>query len=124
MTALRILGLVLMVVGTAASILPEAFAPLTGAAAPPPDLFEAVERRVRGGMVLGVGLIFFAVTAWRPWSTSLAAAVFWFMTGALAARLLGLLLDGAVAKQWGLVGVEVAVMAVAALWLWWRQRHA
>ena len=40
------------------------------------------------------------------------------MTGALAARLLGLLVDGTVPKQWLWVAVEAAVMALAALWLW------
>lgn len=53
-------------------------------------MFEAVERRVRGGMLLGVGLCFIAVTALRPWSTSIPTAIFYFMAGALAARLFGL----------------------------------
>lgn len=42
----------------------------------------------------------------------------WTSRGALAARLVGLLVDGAVAKQWLWVAVEAAVMALAALWLW------
>jgi hypothetical protein len=40
------------------------------------------------------------------------------VTGALAARVLGLLVDGTVAKQWLWVAVEAVVMALAALWLW------
>ncbi|MEQ9318492.1 MAG: DUF4345 family protein [Polyangiaceae bacterium] len=120
MTGPRILGMVLAVVGVVAAAYPDGFGPLTGG--PPSDLFEAVERRVRGGMVLGVGLILIGVTALRPWSKSIPWAIFYFMTGALAARLLGMLLDGAVPKQWLLVAVELAFMALAALWLWRKHR--
>ena len=118
MPELRILGIVLAVVGVVAAVFPDWFGPLTGGPEPPVDVYHAIERRIRGGMVLGVGLIFIAVTALRPWSTSIPSAIFYFMTGALAARLLGLLVDGTVAKQWLWVAVEAVVMALAALWLW------
>lgn len=116
MSAARILGVVLAVIGVLAAIFPGWFSVLTGAATT--DVFEAVERRVRGGMVLGVGLIFIAVTAWRPWSVSIPTAIFYFATGALAARILGLLVDGVVPKQWFLVAVETVIMTVVAFWLW------
>ncbi len=106
------------VLGVVAAVFPNWFGPLTGGPEPPADAFEAVERRVRGGMLLGVGLCFLAMTALVPWSTSIPTAIFYFMTGALAARLLGLLLDGTAPKQWLLVAVEAVVMAIAALWLW------
>ncbi len=118
MSGFRILGVVLAVVGIVAAVFPHWFGPLTGGPEPPVDVFEAVERRVRGGMVLGVGLVFIAVTALRPWSTSIPSAIFYFMVGALAARILGLLVDGTVPKQWLWVAVEALVMALAALWLW------
>lgn len=118
MSGVHIFGIALAVLGVLAAVFPNWFGPLTGGPEPPADLFEAVERRVRGGMLLGVGLCFIAITALRPWSTSIPTAVFYFMAGALAARLLGLLVDGAVPKQWLLVAVEAVVMAVAAVWLW------
>ena len=118
MPELRILGIVLSVFGAVAAVVPGWFGPLTGGPEPPVDVYHAIERRIRGGMVLGVGLTFIAVTALRPWSTSVPSAIFYFMTGALAARLVGLLVDGTVAKQWLWVAVEAAVMALAALWLW------
>ncbi len=118
MSAFRIFGAVLVLVGTVAAAFPDWFGPLTGGPEPPADVFEAIERRVRGGMVLGVGLAFIAVTALRPWSTSIPSAIFYFMTGALAARLLGMIVDGTVPKQWLLVAVEAVVMALAAVWLW------
>lgn len=118
MNAIRIFGLVVTGVGVLASVFPHWFGPLTGAVEPTADLFETVERRVRGGMVLGVGLAVLGVTSLRPWSVSIPTAIFYWMTGALAARLLGLLIDGVVPKQWMLVAVEAAFMALAAFWLW------
>ena len=118
MSAFQIFGIVLAVVGVVAAVFPGWFGPLTGGPDPPVEVYEAVERRIRGGMVLGVGLAFIAITALRPWSTSIPTAIFYFMTGALAARLLGLLVDGIVPKQWLWVAVEAGVMTLAALWLW------
>ncbi|MEK9500905.1 hypothetical protein [Gaopeijia maritima] len=118
MSGIRILGTVLAVAGVIAAVAPGWFGPLTGGGEPPADAFEAVERRVRGGMVLGLGLVLIAVTSLRPWSVSLPTAVFYLMTGALAARLLGLVLEGAVPKQWLWVAVETGVMTLSALWLW------
>jgi hypothetical protein len=118
MSGFRIFGIVLAVFGAVAAIFPSWFASLTGGPEAPVDVFEAVERRVRGGMVLGVGLAFVAVTALRPWSVSIPSAILYFMTGALAARLVGIIVDGVVPKQWALVAVEAVFMALAALWLW------
>lgn len=118
MSGLRLVGIVIALFGAIVAVFPNGFGFLTGGAEPPADLFEAVERRVRGGMVLGVGLVFLAVGEIRPWSVSIPAAIFYFMTGALAARLLGMVLDGVVPKQWLLVAVEALVMGAAALWLW------
>lgn len=118
MSAFRILGLVLALVGAVASIFPQWFGPLTGASEPTLDTYEAVERRVRAGMLLGVGLAFIAITNLRPWSVSIPSAIFYFMTGALAARVLGIMVDGALPKQWLLVAVEAIFMTLAALWLW------
>lgn len=118
MSGSHLVGIALVVLGALAAVFPHWFGPFTGGPAPPGDVFEAVERRVRGGMVLGVGLCFVAISALRPWSVSLPTALFYFMAGALVARLFGLLADGAVPKQWLLVAVEAGVMAAAALWLW------
>ena len=118
MSGSHLVGIGLVVVGALAAAFPHAFGPLTGGPVPPADLFEAVERRVRGGMVLGAGLCVLAIPALRPWSVSLPTALVYLMAGALAARLLGLLADGAVPRQWLLVAVEAAVMTAAALWLW------
>ena len=119
MTGFRIFGIVLAVVGIVAAVFPQWFGPLTGAE--PTDVFTTVERRVRGGMVLGVALAFIGITALRPWSVSIPLVIFYFMLGALAARMLGIVVDGATPKQWLLVAVEAGAMTLVAVWLWWRQ---
>ncbi|MEL7370593.1 MAG: hypothetical protein AAFN74_16860 [Myxococcota bacterium] len=118
MSGFRVFGFILAVLGIVIAAFPGWFGFFTGGPELPADVYQAVERRVRGGMVLGVGLGFIAVTALRPWSMSIPLAIFYLMTGALAARLLGMLVDGTVPKQWLLVAVEAAVMTLVALWLW------
>lgn len=73
MSGFRILGIVLAILGIAASVVPTWFGPLMGGTEPPTDVFEAIERRVRGGMVLELGLMFVAITSFAlgprafPW---------------------------------------------------------
>jgi hypothetical protein len=118
MSTSTFIGIALAVLGVLATVFPTWFGPLTGGPEPPADLFEAVERRARGGILLGLGLCLIAIPALRPWSVSIPTALFYLMAGALTARLFGLLADGAVPKQWLLMAVEAAVMTAAALWLW------
>ena len=117
-SALRIVGIIITALGALASVFPGWFEPLTGGPEPAADTFEAIERRVRGGMVLGLGLLFIARTELRPWSVSIASLLFYVVLGALVARILGILIDGAVPRQWMLVAVEGVILTAAALWLW------
>ncbi|MBL90576.1 MAG: hypothetical protein CMH56_02020 [Myxococcales bacterium] len=118
MSRLRLLGFVLAAIGTLAAMFPHWFGFLTGANDTLVDAHEAIEQRVRGGMVLSLGLIFIGVTALRPWSISIPLAICFFMAGALAARLLGMMIHGPGPKQWLVVGVEAVFMAATAFWLW------
>ena len=118
MSAFRIVGIVVAILGVVASVFPTLFEPLTGGPEPAAGIHDAIERRVRGGMVLGLGLMFIGIPTLRPWSTSIPLVIFYFMLGALAARILGLIVDGTVPKQWLLVAVEAGVMTLVALWLW------
>ncbi|MEZ4266577.1 MAG: hypothetical protein R3F39_09380 [Myxococcota bacterium] len=66
MSGFRIFGIAVAVVGVIAAVFPHWFGPLTGGAEPPPGVYEAIERRVRAGMLLGAGLCFIAIPALRP----------------------------------------------------------
>ncbi|RME85488.1 MAG: hypothetical protein D6775_02675, partial [Caldilineae bacterium] len=96
MSIVRIVGIVLAVLGVVATVVPGWFGPLTRVPPPPAEVYALIESRVRGGMVLGVGLILIAVTSLRPWSTRIPSAIVYFMAGALVSRLFGIVVDGAV----------------------------
>ncbi len=97
-----------------------AFAPtLVYDPGPANDLFRTIERRIPWGGLAGLGLLFVLHTKWKPWLASVAAVVCWATTGAIFARLVGLMLDGAgSSKQWMWVVAEAAVIAVAGFFLW------
>lgn len=118
MTGLAVVGLVVVGVGALMAVFPGWFGPLTGGSAPPVDTFEAIERRIRGGMVAGVGLVLIARTALRPWSDTIASVLFYVLLGALVARVLGLIVEGTDSRQWLYVALEGGLIILPALWLW------
>ncbi len=118
MPLLRILGLILSGLGIVMSVFPRWFGILSGGTEPAVDTFQSIERRMRGGMLLGVGLVFIARTSLRPWSTLVPTVAVYFVTGALVVRLMGLVLDGHDARQWMWVAGEALVVLLAAVWLW------
>lgn len=118
LTYIRIIGILMSVVGIIGSLFPEWLSPITGASEPIDDIHETIERRVRAGMLLGFGLGFALIPSLKPWNRSIPLVIFYFMTGALIARLIGIGIDGSVDRQWVLVGVEIIFMILAAFWLY------
>jgi len=116
MTTLRMAGLVLAGLGALATAFPSWFEPLIGA--PTEDAYQAIERRVRGGMVAGVGLALVARTTLRPWGDTIGYGLLYVLLGALLARLFGIAVEGTVPRQWMLVAVEATLMVLPAVWLW------
>jgi len=108
----RVLGVALMVFGVGLSANPE----LLSSAPVPEDVFEAVERRVWWGAFVGGGLLLLFHLSLQPWMRTLAAASAALLLGLLVARLIGIALDGSVARQWVYVGIEVFLLAAAVLW--------
>ena len=109
---LRILGTALIIVGVALVSNPE----LVSDNPIPEDTFEAIERRIWWGLLVGLGVLVFFHHHLRPWLTTLAATGSAMTFGLLAARLIGIALDGSVAKQWFWVAVEAVILAGL---LWW-----
>lgn len=114
----QLAGIALALVGVVMSVFPDWFGPLTRSIEPGAELFDVIERRIRGGMVLGLGLLFVARTQLRPWGDSIASLVVYVVLGALLARVFGLMVDGTEGRQWLYVAIEGAILAVAAAWLW------
>lgn len=109
---LRIFAVLLAIAGIVFAIDPS----LLGDNSSPADTFSAIERRIKGGAILGVGLLLAFHTQLKPWLSTLAAIALWGSIGVLFARVLGLFLDGFDSQQqWIWVVVEAIVAVIA--WL-------
>lgn len=113
MGVVRIIGIVLALAGAALASFPGVLGGET-----PETTFEAVERRIPWGVVLGLGLALIARTELRPWSLTIATVLFYVTFGVLLTRVLGLQLDGNDSKQWMWVAVEAGVAGLFAAWMW------
>lgn len=116
-SALKIAGCAFIVVGVILAFNPE----LVSNKPIPSDTFEAVERRVTWGKLIGLGLVPLFHFRVRPWLPTLAATLSSLVVGYLVARLIGIALDGSVVRQWLYVGVE-AVLLVPLVWWYIRVR--
>lgn len=112
---LRCVGVALMIVGVVIVSNPELITnkPI------PSDTFQAVERRIWWGLIIGAGILLLFHHQLRPWSTTLAATTSSLLVGLLVARFIGIALDGSVAKQWLYVGIEVVILIPL---VWWYLR--
>lgn len=111
---LQVLGVLLILGGVVLTFMPT----LVFDPGPAKDLFATIERRIPWGGIAGLGLLFVLHTQWKPWVRSLAAFVCWATTGALFARLVGLVLDGSHSRQWMWVAAEAAVLAFSGFFVW------
>ena len=108
----RIIGLALIVIGVTLVSNPE----LVSNQPVPADTFEAIERRIWWGLFIGIGTLLLFRHQLKPWLATLAAACVSIVFGLLMARLLGIMLDGSVAKQWLYVGIEAVILVPL---VWW-----
>ena len=115
----RVLGLLFVAVGLVLVSNPE----LVSNAPVPEDTFEAVERRIWWGLIVGFGLLLLFHAEVQPWQRTLVATGTALVLGLLVARLVGIALDGSVAKQWVYVGIELAIL-LPLLWLYLRKRRS
>lgn len=109
---LRLIGGVIILAGIAIVSNPE----LISSKPVPVDTFEAIERRIWWGLIIGVGTLLMFHHQLRPWVPTLAATLASLVFGLLVARFIGIILDGSVAKQWLYVGVEIVMLAPL---VWW-----
>ena len=89
---------------------------------PAPDLFEAIERRVRWGLGMSFGSLLIVHPWRRPWSVIVAWVLFCFSGGYLIARIIGMAIEGlGSGKQWVYTIVEVVICLIAAGWIRYRR---
>lgn len=116
--ATRVVGLLVLIAGIIIVANPE----LITKKPVPEDTFEAIERRIWWGLLIGLGLLLIFNQQWSPWLPTLLITAVALLVGLLIARVIGIMLDGPVPKQWLLVLVEVAI-AAPLLWWYLRIRH-
>jgi 4-amino-4-deoxy-L-arabinose transferase-like glycosyltransferase len=108
----KILGGLLILVGVILASNPE----LVSNKPVPEDIFKAVERRVWWGLFISAGTLVMFHHPLQPWIVTFVATSIAITFGLLAARLIGIMLDGSVPKQWFWVIVEA--IALGGL-VWW-----
>lgn len=108
----RLLGLGLILIGVVLVWNPE----LISNKPVPEDTFAAIERRIWWGLIIGFGILLMFHHQLQPWKTTLAATGLALLLGLLAARLIGIMLDGSVLRQWINVGIEMLMLFPL---LWW-----
>ena len=110
--AVRILGCALITAGVVFASNPEHVInnPI------PSDTFEPIESRIWWGLLIGLGLVPLVHHQLRPWVPTSAATLSSLVFGVLVARLIGIILDGSLAKQWLYLGVEGAILVPL---VWW-----
>lgn len=109
---LKLTGILLLIVGVVLVVNPE----LISSKPIPDNTFAAIERRIWWGLIIGLGTLLLFHHELTPWLPTLAATGASMMFGLLVARLIGIMLDGSLIKQWLYVGIELALLAPL---LWW-----
>jgi hypothetical protein len=105
---LQVVGFILLLSGAIFTYNPE----LVSSKTIPDDAFRAVERRVRWGFLIGLGMLLVFHHQIKPYLLTVAALGMTLTLGALIARVVGIVLDGSVPKQRMWVVVEL-VMIIA-----------
>ena len=111
----RVIGVGLIIVGITLALNPE----LISRQPIPEDTFEATERRIWWGLIIGLGTLLLFHHQLQPWMPTVAAASSAILFGLLVARLIGIMLDGSVLKQWINVAIEVVILLPL---IWWYMR--
>ena len=111
-TILKIVGGLFLLAGLALVISPE----LVSNKPVPDDTFKAIERRIWWGLLIGIGTLLLFHSPLKPLLPTVAATLSSLVFGLLIARLVGIVLDGSIIKQWLYVGIELIVFAPL---LWW-----
>ncbi|MEM7258821.1 MAG: DUF4345 family protein [Pseudomonadota bacterium] len=112
---LRLIGIALIIVGIVLVWNPE----LVSNKPVPEDTFKATERRIWWGLFIGLGILLMFHHQLQPWQPTIAATLSALLVGLLIARLIGIMLDGSVVKQWINVAIEIVILVPL---IWWYLR--
>ncbi|GEA58826.1 DUF4345 family protein [Vibrio comitans] len=109
---LQVAGFIVLLLGAVLSYNPE----LVSSKPIPEDTFQAIERRVRWGFVMGIGMLLMFHHQVSPFLLTAAALGMTITIGALISRGIGIVIDGSSPRQWMWVVVELAMVIAFAVW--------
>ena len=112
---LRLIGLALIIAGMTLVWNPE----LISNKPVPVDAYEATERRIWWGLLIGFGLLLSFHHQLLPWKPTIVSTFLALLLGLLVARLIGVVLDGSLAEQLVNLGIELVMLV---LLVWWYLR--
>lgn len=107
-TPLEILAVILIIAGLTMAYNPALISsfptPLTG--------YEMIEKRVRWGVLIGLGVFLIFNQQWDDKGLTILALLSSLTIGIIIARILGLVLDGLFSKQLKWLVIELAMLGV------------
>jgi len=109
---LQVAGIIILLLGVFLAYNPE----LVSSKPIPEDTFRAIERRVRWGFLIGLGLLLMFHHQVKPYLFTVAALGMTLTLGALISRVMGIVLDGSAPRQWMWVVVELAMVIGFGFW--------
>ncbi|PWQ96922.1 DUF4345 family protein [Leucothrix pacifica] len=113
---LQVAGFIILLLGFVLTYNPE----LVSSKPIPEDTFQAVERRVRWGFLIGFGVLLMFHHQVKPY-WFVAALGMTLTLGAMISRVMGIALDGSVPRQWMWVVVELVM--VIGFGIWYAKQH-
>jgi len=112
--SLKISGVVLLIAGFILTIKPDLLAKFAASV----DGYQMIEKRVKWGILIGLGIFLIYYHNGNSWKSLVAALVTALTFGIIIARLAGFVLDGFFVRQiWWLL-IELAVFTIFGFLYW------
>ena len=88
---------------------------------PPIDAYQMIEKRVKWGFLIGLGIFLTFHDDWASWGLSITALLAALTFGLIISRITGIILDGYFSKQLIWLLTEVVAFVIFGF-LYWRQK--
>lgn len=112
----KIAGIILVVIGLIMTYKPNL---ITGS--PTTDPYQMIEKRVKWGFTIGLGIFLTFHRDWSSWQLTIIALLISLTLGIVIARLLGFVLDGYFTKQLLWLLIELAALLLFGF-LYWKMK--
>ncbi|MFD1141143.1 DUF4345 family protein [Larkinella insperata] len=116
---LKIVGVILLVTGLVLAIKPDSFGKFSTSL----DSYQMIEKRVKWGILIGMGGFILFHNNWVSWNVLATALLIAITFGIIIARLIGFVLDGFFTKQFYWLLIEIGALIIFGL-LYWKQRNS